>query len=95
MSALVVTPTAKTIGAEVTGIQPDDLLKDESIVTTVMEALEANGVLVFRDLNLDPETQVAFCQRIGEVDYLGGSPPRTRASTESLETPPRVQRRNI
>ena len=29
---LVVTQTAKTIGAEVTGIEPDDLLNDESIV---------------------------------------------------------------
>ena len=75
VSALVVTPTAKTIGAEVTGIQPDDLLNDESIVTTVMEALEVNGVLAFRDLNLDPETQVAFCQRIGEVDFSEGHHP--------------------
>ena len=75
MSALVVTPTTKTIGAEVTGIEPDDLLQDESIVATVMDALEENGVLVFRDLDLDPETQVAFCQRIGELDYSEGHHP--------------------
>ena len=75
MSALVVTQTARPIGAEVTCIQSDDLLRDHSIVTTVMEALEANGVLVFRDLNLDPETQVAFCQRIGEVDFSEGHHP--------------------
>ena len=75
MSAVVVTQTTKTIGAEVTGIEPDDLLKDESIVATVMDALEVNGVLVFRDLDLDPETQVAFCQRIGELDYSEGHHP--------------------
>ena len=40
-----------------------------------MDALEANGVLVFRDLDLDPETQVAFCQRIGELDYSEGHHP--------------------
>ena len=44
-------------------------------MATVMDALEKNGVLVFRDLNLDPETQVAFCQRIGEVDYSEGHHP--------------------
>ena len=75
MSALVVTPTTKTIGAEVTGIEQDELLQDESIVAAVMDALEENGVLVFRDLDLDPETQVAFCQRMGELDYSDGHHP--------------------
>jgi alpha-ketoglutarate-dependent taurine dioxygenase len=31
--------------------------------------LEDNGVLVFRGLHLDPQTQVAFCSRLGEIDY--------------------------
>jgi alpha-ketoglutarate-dependent taurine dioxygenase len=75
VSALVVTQTDKTIGAEVTCIHSADLLRDDSIVTTVIEALEANGVLVFRDLSLDPETQVLFCQRIGEVDFSEGHHP--------------------
>ena len=75
MSALVITPTTKTIGAEVTGIEQEALLQDESIVAAVMDALEENGVLVFRDLDLDPETQVAFCQRIGELDYSEGHHP--------------------
>ena len=34
MSALTVTKTTKTIGAEITGIGPDDLLKDESIMAS-------------------------------------------------------------
>jgi alpha-ketoglutarate-dependent taurine dioxygenase len=75
MSTISITQTSKTIGAEVSGIEPDDLLKDESLVATLMDALEANGVLVFRDLDLDPETQVAFCQRIGELDYSEGHHP--------------------
>jgi alpha-ketoglutarate-dependent taurine dioxygenase len=75
MSTISITQTSKTIGAEVAGIEPDDLLKDESLVATLMDALEANGVLVFRDLDLDPETQVAFCQRIGELDYSEGHHP--------------------
>jgi alpha-ketoglutarate-dependent taurine dioxygenase len=71
----VVTQTSKTIGGEVSGIEPGDLLNDASIVAVVLEALEAHGVLVFRDLDLDPETQVAFCQRIGEVDFSEGHHP--------------------
>jgi alpha-ketoglutarate-dependent taurine dioxygenase len=72
VSAIVVTPTTRSIGAEVAGIEPEDLLKDEAIVGAVMDALEAHGALVFRALDLDPETQVAFCERIGEVDYSEG-----------------------
>jgi alpha-ketoglutarate-dependent taurine dioxygenase len=75
MSALVVTPTTKSIGAEITDVTPEELVEDESIVTAIMDALEANGVLVFRDLHLDPETQVAFCRRIGELDYSAGHHP--------------------
>ena len=37
--------------------------------TAVLDALEDNGVLVFPDLHLDPEAQVAFCRRLGEVDH--------------------------
>jgi alpha-ketoglutarate-dependent taurine dioxygenase len=72
VSAIVVTPTTRSIGAEVAGIEPEDLVKDETVVAMVMDALEAHGALVFRALDLDPETQVAFCERIGEVDYSEG-----------------------
>lgn len=72
---MVITPTAETIGAEVTGIDARDLLADSSLATTLLQALEANGVLVFRDLNIDPELQVAFCQRLGEVDFSEGHHP--------------------
>ncbi|HEY1445924.1 MAG TPA: TauD/TfdA family dioxygenase [Acidimicrobiales bacterium] len=72
MSAAIVKQSTGKIGAEITGIEPDDLVNDESIVATVMDALEINGVLVFRDLDLEPETQVAFCERIGELDYSEG-----------------------
>ncbi|HEX3796813.1 MAG TPA: TauD/TfdA family dioxygenase [Acidimicrobiales bacterium] len=72
MSTLAVTQAAETIGGEISGLHADDLLNDESIVASVVEALEARGVLVFPDINLDPETQVTFCQQIGEVDFSEG-----------------------
>ncbi len=75
MSELVVAPTAKAIGAEVTGIAPGDLVEDESLVDAIMAALETHGVLVFPDLHLDPDTQVAFCRRFGELDYSEGHHP--------------------
>jgi len=75
VSAVAITQTTKTIGAEVTGVRPDDLLNDASIIATITESLEAKGVLVFRGLDLDPEVQVAFCRRLGEVDYSEGHHP--------------------
>jgi alpha-ketoglutarate-dependent taurine dioxygenase len=75
VSTIVVEQTGKSIGAEIFGIEQEDLLKDASSVRTVTDALEANGVLVFRNLRLDPEAQVAFCERIGEVDYSEGHHP--------------------
>jgi alpha-ketoglutarate-dependent taurine dioxygenase len=75
MTAVAITPTSKTLGAEVAGVDPEDLVADDAIVATLLDALEANGVLVFRDLHLDPETQIAFCRRIGELDYSEGHHP--------------------
>ena len=75
VSAMTVTPTSKAVGAEVTGISPDDLVNDDSTVAAVTEALESNGVLVFPHLDLDPETQVGFCQKLGELDYSEGHHP--------------------
>jgi alpha-ketoglutarate-dependent taurine dioxygenase len=48
--------------------------------------LEANGVLVFRDLHLDPRAQVEFCQRLGEVDYSPGHHPVPGIYRVSLDT---------
>jgi alpha-ketoglutarate-dependent taurine dioxygenase len=73
--AIAITKTTKTIGAEVTGVTPDDLLNDASIVPTITDSLEANGVLVFRGLDLEPDMQVAFCRRLGELDYSEGHHP--------------------
>ena len=69
MSALTINKLTDSVGAEVTGIDPDRLASDELVGEAVLDALERNGVLVFRGLNLDPRAQVAFCRRLGEVDF--------------------------
>src|SRR5579875_62423 len=55
------------VGAEVLDVDQDRRLHDDSVPEACLEALDANGVLVFRDLSLDDATQVAFCRRLGEV----------------------------
>src|SRR5262249_36966285 len=60
-------PVGTAVGAEVVGVERDQLTRDE-VVAAVAEALEAHGALVFRGLDLDPETQVGFCRKLGDVD---------------------------
>ncbi|GAA2799978.1 TauD/TfdA dioxygenase family protein [Mycolicibacterium pallens] len=68
MSTLTITKLTSTVGAEVTGLNSDQLGTDDNTAEAVLDALEDNGVLVFPGLNLTPEAQVAFCSRLGEVD---------------------------
>lgn len=60
-----------TVGAIVEGVDKQRLLEDEALADWTLEALEANGALVFRGLHLDDDTQVAFSRRLGEVEKLG------------------------
>lgn len=63
-----------TVGAEVLDVDLDRFANDDDLPRALMEALEANGVLVFRDLRLDDETQAAFCHKLGEVRLWPDNP---------------------
>jgi alpha-ketoglutarate-dependent taurine dioxygenase len=69
MSLLTITKLSDSVGAEVTGLDPAHLAADDPEGEAILDALEDNGVLVFRGLRLEPEAQVAFCRRLGEIDY--------------------------
>jgi alpha-ketoglutarate-dependent sulfate ester dioxygenase len=69
MSLLTIHKLTALVGAEVTGIDPDRLVADDLLAAAVLEALEDNGVLVFPELHLNPEAQVAFCRQLGAVDH--------------------------
>ena len=69
MSLLTITKLSDSVGAEVSGLDPAHLASDDPVGETIMDALEDNGVLVFRGLRLDPESQVAFCRRLGGIDH--------------------------
>ena len=56
-----------TVAAEVLDVDHDRLVNDDDLPAAVMKALGQNGVLVFRGLDLDDETQVAFCSKLGIV----------------------------
>jgi len=68
-------PLAATVGAEVRGLDAAQLAHDDAVAEAIAGALGQYGVLVLRGLHLDPEDQVAFGQRLGEIDYEAGHHP--------------------
>jgi alpha-ketoglutarate-dependent taurine dioxygenase len=85
MSVLGVRRLSATVGGEVVGLDAHQLVSDASIAAAISEALEVNGVLVFRGLNLDPESQVAFGCQLGEVDFEEGYHPVKGISRITLD----------
>ncbi len=71
MAVITTERLGPTVGARVDGVDRELLLTDESLPDWTLEALEANGALVFRDLHLDDEAQVAFSRKLGRVEKLG------------------------
>lgn len=69
MSPFTVKKLTSSVGAEVVGLDPGRLSSDVALADALLHALEDNGVLVFPGLKLDPDAQVAFCRRLGEVDH--------------------------
>jgi alpha-ketoglutarate-dependent taurine dioxygenase len=74
-TTLTVEPLTGTVGAEVAGVDAERLASDEQLAAEVLELLGRHGVLVFHDLHLEPEAQVAFCRRLGEIDYTAADDP--------------------
>ena len=68
MTALTVNRLAESVGAEVVGVDRDRIVSDPTLAPSIIETLEAAGVLVFHDLSLTPTEQVGLCSRLGAVD---------------------------
>ncbi len=85
MSVLTIQRLSATVGAEIIGVDARQLASDDSIAAAILEALELNGVLVLRGLHLDPELQVAFGRRLGEVDFEEGYHPVKGISRVTLD----------
>jgi alpha-ketoglutarate-dependent sulfate ester dioxygenase len=69
MSLLTITKLTESVGAEVAGLDAASLASGDPVGEAILDALEDNGVLVFRNLQLDPQAQVAFCRRLGQIDH--------------------------
>jgi alpha-ketoglutarate-dependent taurine dioxygenase len=65
----------ETIGAEVIGVDADTLVSEDGLASEVLRAVGVHGVLVFRDLDLNPERQVELCSKWGDVDDTPGHHP--------------------
>jgi alpha-ketoglutarate-dependent taurine dioxygenase len=74
MSDLSIKQLGETVGAEIVDVDVDELLHDPSIPEAVLHALDAYGVLVFRELGLDDGTQVAFARRLGTPVAVASHP---------------------
>jgi alpha-ketoglutarate-dependent taurine dioxygenase len=89
MTVITTEKLTPTVGAVVEGVDRDHLLDDDAFPAWCLDALERNGVLVFRDLHLDDATQVAWSHRLGEVEKLGrGEHPEIfRVSLDPAKSP--------
>jgi alpha-ketoglutarate-dependent taurine dioxygenase len=64
-----------TVGAMVDGVDCDRLVNDDGFPAWCLDALEANGVLVFKNLHADDATQVAFSKLLGRVEVFPHNDP--------------------
>jgi alpha-ketoglutarate-dependent taurine dioxygenase len=68
---LTTKPLSDHVGIEILDVDRDRMLHDEALADECLELLDRHGVLVFRELHLDDETQVAFSRRLGPVERVG------------------------
>jgi alpha-ketoglutarate-dependent taurine dioxygenase len=64
-----------SVGAAVIGADADRLAHDDAMASWTLEALEANGVLVFKGLHIDDDTQIAFSRKLGTVEVFPNNDP--------------------
>jgi alpha-ketoglutarate-dependent taurine dioxygenase len=71
MTTVATKPLSETVGAEVLDVDRQRLLQDDELPTAILEALDRHGALVFRELHLDDDTQLAFSRKLGTVEKVG------------------------
>ena len=71
MTAVTTEQLGATVGVQISGVDPAQLLGDAAFPAWLLDTLDTHGVLVFRGLHLDDATQVAFSKRLGRVEVFG------------------------
>jgi alpha-ketoglutarate-dependent taurine dioxygenase len=64
-------PLSDHVGVEIIDVDAERVLTDDTLADECLELLDRYGVLVFRELHLDDETQIAFSRRLGPVERVG------------------------
>ena len=83
MAVIATKEMTPTVGAEVLEVDRDRLLHDKALPDAILAALEEHGVLLFREIGVDDEEQVAFGRRLGELVARPGHPvPEITAITQ-------------
>jgi alpha-ketoglutarate-dependent taurine dioxygenase len=75
MAVLEAERLGDTVGAAVIGADCERLVTDDDLAAWCLDALEANGVLVFKGLHIDDATQIAFSHRLGQVEVFPNNDP--------------------
>jgi len=70
MTVIAAEKLQASVGARVVGVDRERLIHDDALPAWTLDALEANGVLVFPELHLDDPTQVAFSKKLGKVEVF-------------------------
>ena len=71
MQTIETAKLTESVGAEVLDVDVERMLHDDDLPEVLLDALEANGVLLFRGLHIDDASQAAFSHRLGQVELLG------------------------
>lgn len=71
MTTVATKPLSETVGAEVLDVDRERLLHDPDLPAEMLDALDRYGALVFRELHLDDDTQLAFSRKLGTVEKVG------------------------
>jgi alpha-ketoglutarate-dependent taurine dioxygenase len=74
MTTLTIEKLADTVGAAIHDVDVHRLLTDDGLPAATLEALDANGVLLFRGLGIDDASQVEFSKRLGRVEVFKNDP---------------------
>lgn len=82
MSKVTIEPVKEHIGG-IVHIDRADILDDE-VVAACREGLETRGVLVFPEIDLTDEEQIAFTEKFGERVKFTGTVPGGEGGTDNL-----------
>ncbi len=69
MSVLTINKLTDSVGAEVTGVDPERLASDDSLGDRRARRARGQRCPGVSRPRLDPEAQVAFCRRLGDIDH--------------------------